>query len=219
MQQFIQIPACPHALFQLDSARELCGSCTTIIKSFEMHAGNVFLWDRLSTALGGNAPASFLQDFLVPAAAKPAAVRPVMAAAIPAPPSRRAQAGAGGRARGRGRPPAKAAAQGQQQRAAEVTQQIAAAAESVLGTSITPSQPLMDAGLDSLGKSVPCICCSNFAKCIQHRCSLLPWRSSMSSVKVLRSCCSSCKESPSLSQKCCALYIDRLPLMVLGITY
>lgn len=79
---------------------------------------------------------------------------------MPAVPVRPAKGGrAGGRSRGRpsGRqgPPAQASAQGQQQRAAEVVQQIAAAAETVLGTSISPSQPLMDAGLDSLGQTLP----------------------------------------------------------------
>ena len=121
-------------------------------------AGNVFLWDRLSLALGSNAPTSFLQDFLVPAAPKPAAPRPAMPA-VPVRPTRKGQAG--GRGRGRGRttrhqgPPAQVSAQGQQQRAAEVGQQIAAAAETVLGTSISPSQALMDAGLDSLGQTIP----------------------------------------------------------------
>ena len=116
-------------------------------------AGNVFLWDRLSTALGNNAPARFLQDFLVPAAYKAAAVaRPAMPAA-PTTSVRRGGAGARGRSRasGRQRPPATDSAQGHQHRAAEVLQQVAAAAEAVLGVSIAPSQPLMDAGLDSLG--------------------------------------------------------------------
>ncbi len=79
-------------------------------------------------------------------------------AAVPAVPLTRGLPRGRGRAGGRGhrtagqRPTAQVSAQGQQQRAAEVAQQIAAAAETVLGTSISPSQPLMDAGLDSLGK-------------------------------------------------------------------
>ena len=83
-------------------------------------------------------------------------------AAVPAvPATRRLPHGRGwspGHAKGRGhrgtgqRPQVQESVQGQQQRAAEVAQQIAAAAEAVLGTAVSPSQPLMDAGLDSLGK-------------------------------------------------------------------
>lgn len=113
-------------------------------------AGNVFLWDKLARAQPAAAATSFLEDFV----SSPAAVqstKPGVAQISSQPPVSQPKPSSGGRRPAHRHRQGQRSEAGGQGRLEEVTRIVAAAVASVVGADVAPDQPLMEAGLDSLG--------------------------------------------------------------------